>query len=245
MIYRDDPVSFRVQAVYEREIHSGDGVGDYTPTGRCLRGEIFLEPWDEFVLSRKLYTQSSERSDPTSIYLGYFYRLMDHTCSPECQSPDWWTAAHHHSCSCENVDPDFDLHNHPRERLARNSDTTSSRATMVLLRNWLACTVKHAIDSLTPQKIRPTRLLKIGDIQDKSIPVVRLVPGEDTNSSLATLSYCWGENHPLKLCRDNYEAIATAGLLLTELPLTFQHAVSVCQALDIFMDRLLVHYSRI
>jgi hypothetical protein len=100
-------------------------------------------------------------------------------------------------------------------------------------RSWIReCKESHVVCSEYQKSINiskwPNRLLDLGEKGD-----IRLVEGKDCDGPYATLSHCWGMEQPLTTTKSSIQ-VRQAGITLTELPPTFQHAVAICRNLSIY-----------
>ncbi|PQE28271.1 hypothetical protein CJF32_00010666 [Rutstroemia sp. NJR-2017a WRK4] len=100
-------------------------------------------------------------------------------------------------------------------------------------RSWIReCKESHAVCSEYQKSINiskwPNRLLDLGENGD-----ISLVEGKDCDGPYAALSHCWGMEQPLTTTKSSIQ-VRQAGIALTELPPTFQHAVAICRNLGIY-----------
>lgn len=100
-----------------------------------------------------------------------------------------------------------------------------------LIRDWLhKCDELHTACASTTSPFLPTRVL---DVQDPTY--IRLcVSGEDKqHGQYACLSHCWGGGVPICTMRSTLQSYQDNGILWSNLPLSFQHAVDMTRRLGL------------
>ncbi|OGM46136.1 hypothetical protein ABOM_004891 [Aspergillus bombycis] len=107
---------------------------------------------------------------------------------------------------------------------------------------WITdCNNQHRSCAMPPGPL-PTRLIDVG--LEGSGDLVKLVePGEETRGHYVTLSYCWGGDRTSATTRLN-AASKKEGILLQDLPQTFQDAIVMTRALHVkylWIDRLCIY----
>jgi hypothetical protein len=114
-----------------------------------------------------------------------------------------------------------------------------------MIRKWVTeCLETHASCGRNPESVLPTRLLDISARPDFSIILIE-TKDLDLSSSIpiyATISHCWGTKEFLKTSLRNIETLK-AGIDFSDLPRTFQDAVSVARELAfkyIWIDSLCI-----
>jgi hypothetical protein len=87
----------------------------------------------------------------------------------------------------------------------------------------------------------PSRLLEIFE-DSGNMTYVRLVDSEAPCTPFFALSYCWGQDQPLKTCKSNIETLQR-GVKLESLPCTLQDAITVTKSMGtthIWIDSLCI-----
>ena len=117
-------------------------------------------------------------------------------------------------------------------KMLRHTDSAESRA---LIASWLRrCVNEHpACNSVkTSNYTLPTRLLDLGD-QHRPLRL-RLTETKalEKDCRYIALSHCWGGKISFVLTNENAESLRQ-GIHMSELPLNFQHAISVARFLGI------------
>jgi hypothetical protein len=114
----------------------------------------------------------------------------------------------------------------------RNWDLSSARA-MGQVKSWLEICDKHhqCLQASSHEEIDPmlpTRVLCIEADNDKVV----LFESQAKKARYVALSHSWGKSHRLTLTKANM-ATLKAGIGMTEIPQTFQDAITVCRALKV------------
>ena len=108
-----------------------------------------------------------------------------------------------------------------------------------LMTQWLTdCCQSHIICDKKAKIFIPTRLLDLRTLQDSN-DILLVEPPQDWPSDLygpimyTALSHCWGATpNPVKTTKANYRD-RSKRIAYSELPLTFQHAVTITRRLEI------------
>ena len=99
-----------------------------------------------------------------------------------------------------------------------------------IAKTWLReCRQTHLFCEAPLPSFAPTRLVHI---VNKNLVRVVLSQEQDAYHSYAAFSHCWGKAKTVKLLKANMQALQH-GIPILDLPLSYQEAVSVCQALDV------------
>jgi hypothetical protein len=115
-------------------------------------------------------------------------------------------------------------------RDAQISRYTSSESCYEMIRNWIHnCTSQHQSCNASGPKQRPSRLL---DLEFDNTNDVKLVTGDSSAMSYATLSYSWGSVEQLMLLRTNLMDFMQR-IPFADLSNVAQDAVKVCRGLSI------------
>lgn len=85
---------------------------------------------------------------------------------------------------------------------------------------------------LPDAKRLPTRLLDLAQISDQCSVTLKETTDVDPTSSYITLSHCWGSFLSVRLLKSLYDSFRE-GILIEELPETFQNAIEFTRALRI------------
>ena len=93
------------------------------------------------------------------------------------------------------------------------------------------CVSKHEVCIGATDDFLPTRLLDVG-VAGESLLYLRQSIELPSATEYVTLSHCWGDCNFVRLTRETKSGL-TCGISVTELPLTFQHAVEVVRRLCI------------
>ena len=99
-----------------------------------------------------------------------------------------------------------------------------------IAKNWLReCRQTHLFCRAPIPSFTPTRLVHIVNRN-----LVRVVLSQEQNAyhSYAAFSHCWGKAKTVKLLKADLQALHHR-IPILDLPLSYQEAVSVCQALDV------------
>ncbi|KAI1181095.1 HET-domain-containing protein [Nemania sp. FL0916] len=126
-----------------------------------------------------------------------------------------------------------------------NSDSTSSDETWQLALKWIDICRTNPHDSCASGQVDewyPTRLLDVGQHEDSHI---RLIQTSDMSpsSGYVALSHCWGAAEFLKLTKETARQLHD-GVKITNLPLTFQHAIIVTRKMQrryMWIDSLCIY----
>jgi hypothetical protein len=113
---------------------------------------------------------------------------------------------------------------------------TSSETSFAMAAEWLReCTLKHDRCNRvnTPKEWAPNRLIDVGS-RSPFPDIIKLKQTKSWKTPIryAALSHCWGAIQPLKLLQSNLHALMD-GILLVNLPKTFQDAVYTTRKLGI------------
>jgi hypothetical protein len=116
---------------------------------------------------------------------------------------------------------------------SRESNSTED-AVKEVAKGWLkTCVETHQRCNHTGLAVQslPTRLI---DVRDKGSDVVFLLESSSIpeSSPYATLSHCWGTSKFLELTGKTRDSLKS-GIIITDLPKTFQDAIAVTRKLDI------------
>lgn len=118
-------------------------------------------------------------------------------------------------------------------------NTRASPQALSLYLKWLTrCRLEHDACGATNGLGSPSRLLKISSSKIQLVDNSSKHPGE-----YCALSYCWGNEKPPMLTKDNYEIMTSTGIPYEELPLCYQDAVVIAQGLKlkyIWIDSLCI-----
>lgn len=116
-----------------------------------------------------------------------------------------------------------------------------SESTLQSIRAWVVgCLSNHdecqahvqVNQSLPPLKGLPTRLLDLTQRWDRGQVTLEETINFDPTSSYITLSHCWGSFLPVRLLKSLFRSFRE-GILIKELPKTFQDAIEFARALQI------------
>ncbi|KAI9643582.1 hypothetical protein NHQ30_008203 [Ciborinia camelliae] len=93
-------------------------------------------------------------------------------------------------------------------------------------------------DKLSNTQFIPTRLLDIGNVETLFVRLVErcqipLVGSSSPQLQYATLSYCWGESLTLKTTEETKDEYEKIGILMHDMPATFQDAIYITRKLGI------------
>ncbi|EMR90362.1 hypothetical protein ACHAPC_007037 [Botrytis cinerea] len=130
--------------------------------------------------------------------------------------------------------------------IARHVPTLiSTKSHITLINSWISnCLKNHSYCDIATTSQLPSRLLDISGSKDD---VVRLVEVGNLTSSVnrpsyATLSHCWGSNRIIQTTSSTITSFY-GGIRATDLPATFQDAISVVRAVGlrfIWIDSLCI-----
>lgn len=116
-----------------------------------------------------------------------------------------------------------------------------SDSTLQSIRAWIAnCLSNHSecqehvhVNQSHPALKRlPTRLLDLSQISPRGLVTLEETIDLDANSPYITLSHCWGKVLPFRLLETLYDSFRK-GILIEQLPKTFQDAIEFTRALQI------------
>lgn len=101
------------------------------------------------------------------------------------------------------------------------------------LSNHLECQKHVQVSQSLPELKRlPTRLLDVSQISDQRLVTLAETTDFDPTTRYITLSHCWGDFLPVRLLESLYESFKE-GLLIDQLPKTFQDAINSTRALQV------------
>ena len=112
---------------------------------------------------------------------------------------------------------------------------TNSAKSGTLVDSWVRrCVKEHPICNLdkTSDYTLPTRLLDLGDRSEPLLIRLTETKTLEQDSRYITLSHCWGGKVPFILKNGNVNDFKQ-GVHISELPLSFQHAISITHSLGI------------
>ena len=99
-----------------------------------------------------------------------------------------------------------------------------------LAKTWLReCRQTHLFCGAPISSFNPTRLVHI---VNRNLVRVVLSQEQTTYQSYAAFSHCWGKAKTVKLLEENMQVLLH-GIPVLDLPVSYQEAILVCQALDI------------
>ena len=116
------------------------------------------------------------------------------------------------------------------------SDSTNSNETWAVVKSWLGiCDEEHCCDSKHPNqstRFYPKRLLDLAgeDLPSDQVRVIE-TSGWPSGERYIALSHCRGNAHPLGHTKQN-ESKLKSGILIQQLPKSFQEAVIVGRRLE-------------
>jgi hypothetical protein len=115
------------------------------------------------------------------------------------------------------------------------SVSTYCEPVLQLAATWLSqCVESHAECSIQHDPTcTPTRLITI--VGQHGSRIAKLEEATQTNGPrpYVTLSYCWGDNRPVRLLQSNYQQFTNEGFAVDKLPRTIQQAIDLAIILGI------------
>lgn len=125
-------------------------------------------------------------------------------------------------------------------------DSSASNGCVELIKTWMnTCDNKHEQCQMSQPASGPKRLLQIH--MDASTYSVKLVKNDDVDSKRYTaLSHCWGGSTGHQTTHENLHTRMKYGLNISDLPRSFQDAITITHNLDIhyILDRFYLHQPR-